>query len=424
MDPREEILALTVPELDALTPRDKTYIVTDREGLYVEVLPSGSIIWRYRFRVNGKREKLTIGSYPDLTLKEARKKHTKLRARVADGANPAREKQIAKRDQAVTECFEEFAEAWLKDASHSEKWEATQRGWIERDIYPAIGSRKLSAITAGDVLTLLDSIKKRGSPQSALRVRGIIKQVYDHAIGRQRATINPAAQIPSKVVHRPQSRSRTLSETEIRAAYEAIETSGATPQSKHALKLILLTMVRKGELRMAQWKDVDLERREWNIPQTKTGEPHIVYLSQQAVAIFKELKALASASNFVLPSRDDPKRPMGETTLNAVLYGIEYAKFRKGEKWEAFTVHDLRRTASTLLHEQGFDPLVVEKALNHAVRGVAGVYNRAQYAEQRKAMLQHWADYLDAISKGAKMVRFNAGRRNTSSYKPTGTGAT
>lgn len=403
MDPGWQV-ALSVPELKALKPRTKPYIVTDREGLYVEVLPSGSIVWRYRFRLNGKREKLTIGSYPDLSLKEARKKHAELRGSVAQGQNPAREKQHAKREHAAAETFKDFAEAWLTETGHSEKWQATQKYWLELDIYPALGGRKIKDVTAGDVLTLLDSIKKRGSPQSALRVRGIIKQVYDYAIGRQRATINPAAQIPSKVVHKPQSRSRTLSEQEIRAALEAIQASGATPQSKRALRLVLLTMVRKGELRRARWEHIDLERGEWNIPETKNGKAHIVYLSRQAVAIFKELKSLAGASAWALPSRHDPRNPMGETTLNAVLYGIELAKLRAGEKWQSFTVHDLRRTASTLLHEQGFDPLVVEKALNHTVRGVAGVYNRAQYAEQRKQMLQHWADYIEAVRSGAKVV--------------------
>lgn len=397
-------MALNVPALDALKPRSKPYIVTDREGLYVEVLPTGTVIWRYRFRVDGKREKLTLGTYPALKLKDARKEHAKLRASVAKGENPAREKQDKKRDKASAESLEDFAEAWLKDVGHSDKWRDTQRYWLKLDVYPSLGNRKINDITAGDVLTLLDSIKKRGSPQSALRVRGIIKQIYDYAIGRQRATVNPAAQIPSKVVHKPQSRSRTLSETEIRAALESIARSGATLQSKLALNLILLTMVRKGELRAAQWEYVDLERGEWHIPETKNGKAHIVYLSRQAIARFEELKSISGASPWVLPSRSEPRKPMGESTLNSVLYGIEYAKLKKGEKWDAFTVHDLRRTASTLLHEQGFDPLVVEKALNHAVRGVAGVYNRAQYAEQRKAMLQHWADYIDAVENGAKVV--------------------
>jgi integrase len=257
---------------------------------------------------------------------------------------------------------------------------------------------------------LLDSIKKRGAPQSALRVRGIIKQVFDHAIGRQRATFNPASQIPSRVIHRPKSRDRTLSESEIRDFFTALDQSKATTANKLALRLILLTMVRKGELRFARWADIDLEKAEWSIPETKNGKPHIVYLSTQAVAILHQLKALAGDSEWVVPSTHARRKPAGETTLNNVLTGIELAMRREGKDWSSFAPHDLRRTASTILHEQNFDPLVVEKALNHSVRGVAGVYNRAQYADQRKKMLQHWGDYIDGLARGGTVVAFRTQR--------------
>lgn len=134
-------------------------------------------------------------------------------------------------------------------------------------------------------------------------------------------------------------------------------------------------------------------------PETKNGKPHIVYLSSQALALFRKLKSMAGASQWVLPSRSEPRKPIGESTLNSVLYGIEMAQLRKGEKWDSFTVHDLRRTASTILHEQGFNSDVIEKALNHTMRGVRGVYNRAQYADQRREMLQAWANLIDAMTK-------------------------
>jgi len=403
-------MAITDIKLRALKPREKPYIVTDQGGLCVEVLPTGSIVWRYRYRFNGKREKLTLDTYPDLSLKAARVQHARYRAMVADGRNPTREKQAARTADNEAESFKEFAEEWLRDNGHGEKWHKTQAYWLNLDVYPAIGSRKLRDINAADVLTLLDAIKKRGSPQSALRVRGIIKQVFDHAIGRQRATFNPATQIPSRVIHKPRSRDRTLSERELREFLAALDACKAAKTNKLALRLILLTMVRKGELRFAKWDHIDFEKAEWSIPETKNGKPHLVYLSKQALAILTNLKQLASDSEWVVPSAHARRKPAGESTLNSVLTGIELAKLRDGKTWVKFAPHDLRRTASTLLHEQGFDPLVVEKALNHSVRGVAGVYNRAQYADQRKKMLQHWSDYIDGIRSGATVVPIRRGQ--------------
>jgi integrase len=352
-------MSLTDTKLRSLKPKSARYEVADKGGMFVEVMPSGIIAFRYRYWLHGRKEKVTIGSYPEKSLKDARRIHDSYRSLVESGQSPAREKQAEKQAILSAESFEDFAESWLKDNGHGERWQATQKYWLKLDVYPAIGNRKLTDITAADVLALLDSIKRRGSPQSALRVRGIIKQVFDYGIGRQRATFNPAAQIPSRIVHKPQSRERTLSEVEIQEFLSAVESCQAEKANKAALRLILMTMVRKGELRFAKWEHVDLDRAEWLIPETKNGKPHIVYLSTQALAIFDELKKLAGASDWVLPSTFDPGKPSGQTTLNSVLYGIELTTLRAGKKWTRFTPHDLRRTASTLLHEQGFNSDVI-----------------------------------------------------------------
>lgn len=315
-----------------------------------------------------------------------------------------REKSNLRRAQLEAETFEEFAKFWIKENGHGDHWRASQRYWLELDVYPAIGARKLSEISAPDILNLLDSIKKRGSPQSALRVRGIIKQVYDYAIGRQRATFNPAMQIPSRVVHRPQSRERSLSDAEVRHFLDALGKCGTAEANKLALRLILLTMVRKGELLNTKWVHVDFDRAEWTIPETKNGKPHVVYLSKQAIAAFIARKGLAGDAEWVLPSTQNPCNRTGQATLNSILYAMEYAALRAEQPWTRFTLHDFRRTASTMLHEQGFNSDVIEKVLNHTLRGVRGVYNRAQYAEQRKVMRQHWADHIDSIERGAKVV--------------------
>jgi len=399
-------VALSDTGLGKLKGKSKRYEVADEHGMFAEVMPSGSIAFRYRYWLNGKKQKVTIGAYPATSLKRAREIHNEYRALVERGQSPAKQKQTIKRAAASGETIRLFAEGWLAAHAHRPKWQATQRYWLEGDIYPALGERNLREVTAGDVLTLLDSIKARGAPQSALSVRSTLRQLYAYAIGRQQATVNPAAQIPSAVIHRPVSRARTLDEKEIKSAFDVIESTGATRQSKHALRLYLLTMVRKSELLRAKIRDIDFDNGEWVITETKNGHPHVVYLSRQALEIMLQLKSIAGGSEWLIPSIANPKKHFGRSTLNSVLYNIEAAHKEEGKSWNRFTVHDLRRTASTLLHEQGFDPLVVEKALNHTVQGVAGVYNRAQYAEQRREMLQHWADYLDAVQKGGSVIAF------------------
>lgn len=403
-------MPLSDTKLKGLKPRAKPYEVADIGGMFVEVLPAKkdnkkfAVVFRYRYRLFGKREKVTLGSYPEMSLKRAREEHQAARALVEAGKSPAREKQRMKAEDARAESFREFAELWLAESESGLDWREVQQQWLDRDVYPALGNRRLKDITPDDVLTLLDSIKKRGAAHSALRVRGIVKQVFDYAIARQRVTFNPAVAIPTKIIAKPKSRERVLSEAEIRSFFTALEASNADTANKIALRLIFLTMVRKGELRGARWKDVDFDRAEWHIPETKNGKPHIVYLSAQVLALFRQLESMAGASEWVLPGRSEPRKPIGEATLNSVLYGIEMAQLRKGEKWERFTVHDLRRTASTILHEQGFNTDVIEKALNHTMRGVRGVYNRALYADQRRQMLQQWADLIDAMAKPESKV--------------------
>jgi len=399
-------VGLSDTKLKSLKGKPKRYEVADEHGMFAEVMPSGSIAFRYRYWLGGKKQKVTIGAYPAMSLAAARLKHSEYRTLVEQGKSPAQKKQADKRVTASGETLRDFGKAWLEANTHRPKWQAVQRFWLEGYIYPSLGNRNLRDVTAGDVLTLLDSIKARGAPHSALTTRSILRKLYAYAIGRQQATINPAAQIPSTAIHTPVSRARTLDEKEIRSAFEIIEAAGASRQSKLALRLILLTMVRKSELIAAKIGDIDLSAAEWNIPVAKNGRPHVVYLSRQAMDIVRELKTLAGASQWLIPSLSDPRKPLGRTTLNSVLSNIESARKQEDKPWARFTVHDLRRTASTLFHEQGFDPLVVEKALNHTVKGVAGVYNRAQYAEQRREMRQHWADYIDAVQKGGSVIAF------------------
>ena len=395
-------MALTDTVLKALKPRDKTYTVTDDRGLYVEVFPTGGVVWRYRYRLNGKYEKLTLGKYPALTLKNARLKRDEAAHQVAMGESPAKKKQQEKVAGAEDATVAEFAERFFKDIQSRDRKNVTMpRRYLEKDILPHIGSKSIRDITAEDVRSVIWRKKEQGFDAAAGQVRGLLKRMFDYALTCGQIQANPVMALPMRHVYRAAARDRALTPDEIRQFLRAMQTSNIRRQFKIAFQLILMTLVRKSELMLAQWKDVHLDEGEWHIPveNSKTGKPHIVYLSTQAQMLFKELKPLASSSVWVLPGRGTLAKPFASNALNQAL-----KVSLQGQEIPAFTIHDLRRTASTLLHEQGWPSDVVEKALNHTIGGVRGVYNRAEYAEQRREMLQAWSDYIDGLAPSGNLV--------------------
>lgn len=395
-------MALTDTALKALKPRDKTYTVTDDRGLYVEVFPTGGVVWRYRYRLNGKYEKLTLGKYPALTLKNARLKRDEAAHQVAMGESPAKKKQQEKVAGAEDATVAEFAERFFKDIQSRDRKNVTMpRRYLEKDILPHIGGKPIRDITAEDVRSVIWRKKEQGFDAAAGQVRGLLKRMLDYALTCGLIQANPVMALPMRHVYRAAARDRALTPDEIRQFLRAMQTSNIRRQFKIAFQLILMTLVRKSELMLAQWKDVHLDEGEWHIPveNSKTGKPHIVYLSSQAQTLFKELKPLASSSIWVLPGRGTLAKPFANNALNQAL-----KVSLQGQEIPAFTIHDLRRTASTLLHEQGWPSDVVEKALNHTIGGVRGVYNRAEYAEQRREMLQAWADYIDGLAPSGNLV--------------------
>lgn len=395
-------MALTDTALKALKPRDKTYTVTDDRGLYVEVFPTGGVVWRYRYRLNGKYEKLTLGKYPALTLKNARLKRDEAAHQVAMGESPAKKKQQEKVAGAEDATVAEFAERFFKDIQSRDRKNVTMpRRYLEKDILPHIGSKPIRDITAEDVRSVIWRKKEQGFDAAAGQVRGLLKRMFDYALTCGQIQVNPVMALPMRHVYRAAARDRALTPDEIRQFLRAMQTSNIRRQFKIAFQLILMTLVRKSELMLAQWKDVHLDEGEWHIPveNSKTGKPHIVYLSTQAQTLFKELKPLASSSVWVLPGRGTLAKPFASNALNQAL-----KVSLQGQEIPAFTIHDLRRTASTLLHEQGWSSDVVEKALNHTIGGVRGVYNRAEYAEQRREMLQAWSDYIDGLAPSGNLV--------------------
>jgi integrase len=391
---------LTDTKLKALKPRDRVYIVTDSRGLYVEVFPTGGVIWRCRYRLNSKQEKVTIGKYPSLTLKDARVKRDELMQLAARGKSPAKEKQLIKQRLSATTTVREFGERYYNEVVVRDRKDPTDMlRCLTKDIYPAIGEKSLQDVTIADIQRLVDMKKAHGFEAAAVSLRGVLKRLFDYAVARQVVDKNPAAALPTRFIAKLKARDRALTPEEIRTYLRTLYQSSIRQQFKLGLHLILLTLVRKSELLNARWEHVHLDEGLWEIPaeNSKTGKPHLVFLSRQAVELFRELRFLSGTSPLVLPGRSSLDKPFAHNALNHALDGVTFPIAH-------FTIHDMRRTASTLLHERGFVSDVIEKALNHTMGGVRGVYNRAEYADQRRDMLQWWGDYVDSLAVGSTNV--------------------
>ena len=395
-------MALTETALKALKAKDKPYTLADERGLYVEVFPTGGLVWRFRYRLNGKQEKLTLGKYPALTLKNARIKRDEAAQAAAMGTSPAQQKQLAKVAAADATTVVEFGERFFREfVAKDRKDIKIPRRYFDKAIVPAIGAKPVRDVTTEDVRAIIWRKKDEGFDAAAAAIRGVLKRLFDFALTAGLVTVNPVLALPMRHVHRAKSRERALSPEEIRLFLTAAFESNIRRQFKIGLQLILLTMVRKSELLLARWEHVDLEQAEWHIPaeNSKTGKPHIVFLSRQSTALFKELHALAGGSELVLPGRGSLTKTFAQNAINNAL-----KKALQGQAIPAFTIHDLRRTASTLLHEKGWSSDVVEKALNHTIGGVRGVYHRAEYETQRREMLQYWADFIDQLMTSGNVI--------------------
>ncbi|GAB6047387.1 tyrosine-type recombinase/integrase [Methyloparacoccus murrellii] len=412
-------MSLSDTKLRNLKPAEARYQVADEKGLYVEVQPGGAKTFRYRYRLGGresKQEKVTLGDYPTYSLAEARTWRDDCKALAGRGLSP----MAMKRGDAIPEdaapAVKELAQAFIREwclktrekarikeeaAKEADTVEAFARRWyaeivtpansnprnilraLEKDVIPAIGSKQIADVTVTDILAITDKIKNRGADQMALQTRNVLKRLFAYAIAREKTQFNPAAAIEAKFIAQAKSRDVALTQEEIGKLLRAIYQSSMKRAHKLALHLLILCMVRKSELIEARWEELDLEKAEWAIPgeRMKKDKPHLVSLSRQAVAMFEELKGLASGSEWVFPSSRSLKQPIAKSTLNVAVRALE-ADVRD------FVIHDFRRTASTHLHEAGFNSDWIEKSLAHETKGIRGVYNRAQYADQRREMLQ------------------------------------
>jgi len=400
---------LTDTALRNLKPKAKPYKASDRDGMYVTVSSTGTVTFRYDYRLNGRRETLTIGRYgpAGISLAMAREKLLDAKRMVAQGNSPSLEKQRAKRRLTAAKTFGEVLKSWLADARMADSTRAMRKSIIDRDILPLFENRLLTEITPDDLRALCTKVKARGAPATAVHIRDIVKQVYAFAILHGEKVDNPANDVKAASIATFVPKDRALTPTEIRLAFHQLESIAAYPTIRLALRLVLLTLVRKSELIEATWDEVDFENATWTISKQrmKGRNPHVVYLSRQSLDIFVALHTCAAGSKFVLPSRYEIYRCMSHATLNRITQLIASRAKAAGLPLEPFTVHDLRRTGSTLLNEVGFNGDWIEKCLAHEDgRSSRSVYNKAEYSEQRRHMLQEWADMIDAWIDGRSHV--------------------
>ncbi len=394
---------LTDTKLKALRPRATLYRVTDDKGLCIEVPPTGSRLWRFRYLHSGKARMLGLGAWPAVTLADARQRRDEARKLVAQGIDPSAERKAAKDAEALT--FEVIAREWLGRREVS-KATAAKDAWLVDALIAALGHRPIAAITSPEVLTLLRRYEDAGKLETAQRLKFTLSAVCRFAIATGRAETDPtialrgAIKSPKVKHHAAITDPRKLGEL-----LRALHGYGGGYVVACALKLTPLLFVRPGELRHAEWQEIDLDAATWAIPagKMKMRQAHIVPLSSQAVAILRDLHALTGRGRYVFPSPRSAQRPMSENAITAALRSLGYGG-------DTMTAHGFRSTASTLLHEQGYASDVIERQLAHKEgNAVKDAYNRAQHLPERIKMMQAWADYLDGLRNGADVVPIRRG---------------
>jgi integrase len=387
--------------------RVKAFKLSDERGLFLLVTPAGGRLWRLKYRVQGREKLISLGAYPDVTLKRAREKRDAARKLLADGVDPSVQRQAER--AALAQSFEGVGKEWLELQTKSLAPETISilSSRLDSALYPYIGSRPIAAITAQEVLSALRRIEARGRHETAHRVRALAGRVFRYAVATGRAQHDVAADLKGALA--PVKSKNFASVTDpirVGELLRAIHGYSGHPVTALALKLAPLVFVRPGELRAAEWPEFDLENAEWRIPgeRMKMGEPHLVPLSRQALAVLRELQPLARGGRYLFPSLRTRERPMSDNTINAALRRMGYTS-------EEQTGHGFRSMASTLLNEQGFPPDVIELQLAHTERNkVRAAYNKAQRLPERRKMMQAWADYLDGLRAGGNVVPFRRRR--------------
>jgi integrase len=373
-------------------PREKTYRLWDGEGLYLEVTPGGKRHWRMKYRFGERERTISFGPYPIVSLREARDLRYDARKLLIAGIDPSDEKKKAQ-TSGIT--FEMVAREWLAQQAHiwEDGYTRTVIGRLENDVFDRIGARSVETLVPTDILTVLRAIEKRGVLETAHRVQAIISQIFRYAVSTGRISSDPSRDLRGALAPAKAKNLPAITEPEkVGALLKMIHAYEGTDVVESALKLAPLVFVRPGELRQAEWKDIDLQAAEWCFVVTKTSQPHIVPLSRQAIDILNDIRLTTGKGRYVFPSLRSNALPMSNNAILAALRLMEIPK-------EQMCGHGFRAMARTLLDEAlGFPPHLIEHQLAHTVKDALGrAYNRTKHLPERREMMQRWADYLDEL---------------------------
>lgn len=398
-------MALTDTAARTAKPRDKLYRLTDNAGLCLEVTPGGSKLWRLRYRFGGKAKMIALGSYPTITLAKARERREDARRQLANGIDPAAHKQAEKRAQAAhVHRFEELAREW--HAYNSPRWAPSTATkamqYLETDILPMLGQRALDEITRPDLVALVRKVEKRGAFNVATKIRQWLSQIFRYGLAKGAVEANPATDLDVVAAVAPRTQHHPhVPFSELPSLLKKLDTAKCDPMTRLAVRMLLLTGVRPGELRHAPWAEFDLESATWTIPaqRMKARRSHVVPLPQQALALLAQLQELSGKYPILFPGRNNRERPQSENTVNKALHQIGYEGRQTG--------HGFRHLLSTELNSRGYNRDWIERQLAHGDQDeIRDTYNHAHYLPQRRQMMQEWADSIDALLSGKNVKAF------------------
>jgi len=395
-------------------PQSKPYKLTDGHGLFLHVAKSGKKTWRYRYKIAGSESTFVMGEYPQMSLENARKERIAIQEMVKAGINPAKQRRKVRRktiekeaegtklkknsfEQVALEWIEQQRERWSRD--HANAVLATLRA----DAFPILGDIPVDTIQPPQVLQVIRAIEKRGALEIASKVLQRITAVLRYAVQTGKAAYNPASEMRGVLKSRKVQHRAALLADDLPEFLKTLSKGDLHITTKLALQFVILTATRSGEVRGATWDEIDFENKLWRIPaeRMKMDTPHNVPLSDQAIAILKQIGNLFGQEGLVFPGIKDQSKQLSENTLLYALYRLGYHS--------RATVHGFRATFSTIANESGFSGDVIEKALAHEERNkVRAAYHRSEYLEQRRELMQWWADYLEAIKAGAKIISINS----------------
>jgi integrase len=395
-------MALSVFAIKAAEIRDKQYKLSDADGLYLLITPKGGKCWRMNYRYSGKQRTLSFGVFPDTGLAEARAQRDAARKVLARGEDPAERARIDRlsAEAAFANTFRAVADEWLSKAEKEGRSPTTMKklNWLLDFINAAIGNRPIASITPYELLSMLRKMEDKGRYETAKRLRSTCSQIFRYAIATARVDRDIAADLRGALIApKPLHRAAVTTSAEAGELMRAIEAFEGSTNVQNALRLLPHVFVRPGELRFAEWTELDFDTAVWTIPshKTKMRRAHRVPLSSQAMAILRSIELSRGCSQYIFPSRSSAKKPISENTINAALRRMGYAQ-------DKMTGHGFRAMAATLLNEMGlWHSDAIERQLAHCdTNSVRRAYTRGEYWDERIRMMQHWSDYLDVLRRG------------------------